>query len=314
MKIAPLILFTYKRCDSLKDSIGSLCKCELSKESELIVFSDAPKASGDKEDVAEVRDYLHSIEHFKKVTIIERSENLGVDYNIINGLKEISVKHESFIVIEDDLIYASNFLWFMNKALEFYSQMTEVMLICAFSYVDKIPQTYTYDTYVTKRSWPWGWASWGDRIKHVDWEVADYKRFSKDKKLQNEFNESGGSDLAIMLSHTMEGRMRTWDIRMFYYQFKSKLLTIYPTVSKTDNIGFHQFASHTWGYNRYRVDLDKSNSKDFRFNKNLTINETINKEFLKKNNITNRILTKLFSIFRMHRYEKLYDKLITLLS
>jgi len=296
MTPAPIVLFTYKRIDSLKKSLASLSRCPLSADSELIVFSDAPKNDTDIEKVEAVRTYLRTVTHFKKIKIVERVSNMGVDYNIINGIKEIAAHCSSFIILEDDLIFAENFLLFMNQALSHYENYPDVLSVSGFSFVGKIPENYPYDTYFTNRSWSWGWGSWGSKMQAVDWDVKDFDNFIKNGQEQALFNKTGGSDLTKMLRETMEGKIRAWDIRLFYYQFKHKLVSLYPVSSKTVNIGFTKEGSNTFGYNRYKTTLDMSNKQDFVFPGNSHIDERLNAAFLRKNNLANRIMTRVFSM------------------
>ncbi|MEP7279958.1 MAG: hypothetical protein ABI813_15020, partial [Bacteroidota bacterium] len=263
METATIVLFTYKRIESLKKCLASLASCELSAVSDLVVFSDAPKSDADAGKVAVVRKYLRTINQFNSVRIVERTTNMGVDYNIINGLKEIAASSERFIILEDDVVFSKNFLLFMNQSLSYYENHPGVLSISGFAFVNNIPVSYPYDAYFTYRSWSWGWASWSSKIKQVDWEVTDFDAFAADKKMQSRFNKTGGSDLTRMLLHTMEGKIRAWDIRLFYYQFKHKLVTLYPVTSKTINIGFTKEGSNTFGYNRYKPILDTSNKKLF---------------------------------------------------
>jgi hypothetical protein len=296
MTPAPIALFTFKRIDSLKKSLASLSRCPLSADSELTVFSDAPRTDEDVEKVNAVRQYLDTVTHFKKIKIVARPENLGVDYNIINGIKEMAASNDQFIILEDDLVFAENFLVFMNQALTRYENFPEVLSISGFSFINKIPAGYSSDAYFTNRSWSWGWGSWGSKIKNADWDVKDFSSFMKDKQMQSVFNKSGGSDLTKMLRETMEGKIRAWDIRLFYYQFKNKMVTLYPVSSKVVNIGFTPEGHNTFGYNRYKTTLDVSNKQDFTFPNNTKPDGALNAAFLRKNNLSSRIMTRVFSM------------------
>ena len=296
MKPVQILLFTYKRIDSLRKSLASLSRCPMSAESDLIVFSDAPKNDTDTEKVMAVREHLRSVTHFKSVTIVERTVNMGVDYNIINGIKEVSAWCDKFIILEDDLVFSENFLVFMNKALYHYENYPEVLSISGFSFINRIPSNYQYDTYFTNRSWSWGWGTWGAKIKNADWDVKDFSSFIADKQMQSSFNNSGGSDLTKMLRETMEGKIRAWDIRLFYYQFKNKMVTLYPVSSKVVNIGFTPEGHNTFGYNRYKTTLDESNKQDFSFPDNTKPGGELNAAFLRKNNLSSRIITRVFTM------------------
>ncbi len=296
MQTATILLFTYKRIDSLKKCIASLIACDLSATADLIIFSDAPRNDTDAEMVAVVRAFLRTIGHFKSVRIVEREKNMGVDYNIITGIQETASGLEKFIILEDDLVFEQNFLVFMNQSLSFYQNHPEVLSVSGFAFINHIPADYPYDIYFTRRSWSWGWGSWGPKIKSVDWDVKDFAGFEQDGALQQQFNKAGGSDLSRMLLHTMRGKIRAWDIRLFYYQFKHQLLTAYPVSSKTNNIGFTKEGSNTFGYNRYKPVTDKSNKKEFRFPDNAVVDKKINRLFLRKNNLVSRITTRVFSM------------------
>ena len=253
MKTVPVILFTYKRIDSLKKSLASLAACDLAAASDLVVYSDAPRNEADREKVMAVRQYLHSVDYFKSLRVVERTENMGVDYNIINGIKEAAASFGTFIILEDDLVFSKNFLLFMNQALAFYENHPDVLSVSGFSFVSSIPSGYANDGYFTRRSWSWGWGTWGAKAAKIDWDVKDFSTFIEDKSMQQSFNNAGGSDLTKMLRETMQGKIRAWDIRLFYYQFKQKMVTLYPVYSKVNNIGFTSEGHNTFGYNRYKT-------------------------------------------------------------
>jgi len=289
---SPILFFVYKRLQSCINTINSLKNCPLAKDSILHIYSDGAKSEIDKLLVDDLRKYLFTITGFKEIIIVKRTKNFGVDYNIIEGIKEASFLYENFIIIEDDLIFSKNFLIFMNEALETYKSSKSIISISGFSFINKFPANYKYDVYFTKRSWSWGWATYSNKVQDIDWEISDFHEIENNKTLQHEFNK-GGSDLYNMLKKTMQGEIRAWDIRFFYHQFKYDYLTIYPLKSKTNNLGFGKNASNTFGYNRYKTTLDVSQKKSFIFCKQILINPFINKQFVTKNNLFNRIKTRL---------------------
>ena len=73
-ELAPIGLSTYSRPAHLKQTVEALQRNILASQSELYVFSDAPKA-GDEEAVVKVRSFIKNIDGFKKTTIIERETN-----------------------------------------------------------------------------------------------------------------------------------------------------------------------------------------------------------------------------------------------
>ena len=300
MTRAPIALFCYKRVDTLKYCVEALKVCPESKDSDLIVFSDGPVSISDLPKVQSVREYLDTITHFKTIKVIYREENLGVDYNLIDGIKFMCNYFDCFIVVEDDLIVNKYYLTYLNYLLQFYKKNLNVFTISAFNWINKIPADYPYDVYFAKRFWPWGWASWSNRFESVDWIVSDKDEFINSKKIQRQFNK-WGSDRSRMLISVLKGEMRTWDIRLDYDQFKKGLFTVFPVSTLVENIGYSsKDATHTFVYNRYKTD------HYFKFNEPLILpdevflNSHIVKKFIRKNSLFSRLFTRLLRYLRYH--------------
>jgi GT2 family glycosyltransferase len=113
MKLAPITLFVYNRLDHTIDTVMALQKNDLSKESELFIFSDGPKNKDDEKKVLAVRKYIKSIKGFKKVTIFESKKNKGLANSIISGVTKIINKYGRIIVLEDDIVTSKYFLIFL---------------------------------------------------------------------------------------------------------------------------------------------------------------------------------------------------------
>lgn len=72
---APIILFVYNRPWHTQQTIEALQKNELADQSDLIIYTDAPKNDQAWLQVQEVRDYIKIVDGFKSVKIIERDKN-----------------------------------------------------------------------------------------------------------------------------------------------------------------------------------------------------------------------------------------------
>lgn len=292
---APIALFTYKRLDTLKLTIEALQKNYLASKSDLIVFSDAAKGDKDSKAVADVRDYLKSIEGFNSIKIYEAKENKGLANSIINGVNQVLETHDSLIVLEDDLVSSPNFLNFMNDSLNFYEDNLHIFSIAGFSI--PIKTIAVSDVYFTQRSSSWGWATWKDRWEIIDWEVTDYNSFKKNKVQRTEFNKMG-SDMASMLDRQMIGKINSWAIRWCYHQFKNNLYSVHPFESKIDNVGFSPEASNTKEkYNRYKTALDIGTKTHFIFSKDIKLEKDIIQQFVKPFTIASRIKYKFLNLF-----------------
>ena len=250
---SPIVLFTYRRI--AKETIESLLKNSLAEKSELFIFSDGYKNEINKKDVLGVRKYLKTINGFKNITIIEREKNWGLAKNIINGVTRIINDYGKLIVLEDDLIVSSDFLEYMNEALEFYEKDKRIWSISGYTPNLKCLENYDKDVYLSVRANSWGWATWKDRWGSIDWDIKDWEEFKKDKIAIKRFN-LGGNDMFKMLELQMLGKIDSWAIRWCYNQFKQKKYTVYPKYSKLRNVGFDSVGTHnnTTGFEKWDVE------------------------------------------------------------
>lgn len=292
MNLAPIVIFTYKRVEPLQQTIESLLKNSLAAESEIYIYSDGPKNADDVPHINEVRQYIKSIKGFKKLTIKESLLNKGLANSIINGVTEIFQVYDKVIVMEDDLLTTVNFLSYMNQALERYKEEPKVYSISGYSF-DFGNGQKTNGSYFLNRSWSWGWASWKDRWKDIDWEMKDYETFRSSSRMKRKFAQ-GGSDLNRMLRRQMDGELDSWAIRWFYHQYKCEGITLYPVRSKVYNIGFDQFATHTKGLQKkYVTRIDNSDSEEFDFPAEISIDPYFQRKFQRKMGVASRLISRL---------------------
>jgi hypothetical protein len=182
----------------------------------------------------------------------------------------------------------------MNQALDFYENNRQVISITGCTFNVKIPPDYPYDVYFTHRMSSYGWGTWFDRWETIDWEVKDYHSFKYNIK-KNICFMKGGEDLPRMLAAYMKGKINSWAIRFAYHQYKTQTYTVYPAVSKVDNIGFGTSGTNTKRRKMYDViDFKKSNETVFSFPDKVFINKSINKSFQRRYTTFNRIIANYF--------------------
>ncbi|MBB3054361.1 glycosyltransferase [Mucilaginibacter gotjawali] len=293
MTLAPIIIFTYKRLGTLKQTIGTLKDNPLASKSELFIFSDGPKNENDTNSVNQVRDYIKQIDGFKSVKYVFSETNKGLASSVISGVSDVFKTYNSAIVLEDDLLLTPNFLAFMNQALDTYTSSNKVFSISGYSFSLNPSSKNDDDAYFLNRGWSWGWATWKDRWEQIDWEVKDYPEFEKSIAQKKAFNK-GGSDLSAMLHKQMTNKLDSWGIRWLYHQFRINGLTLYPKNSKILNIGFDNQATHTTGSDsRYIPELDTSLKETFKFPDRVEITQHYQNAFQRKMGIASRIKSRI---------------------
>lgn len=299
MSLAPIILFVYNRLEQTQQVVSSLLKNPLATESDLYIYSDAPKDSSAQEKVAEVRKYIRSLSGFKSITIIERERNFGLAENIIDGVTEIINRHGKAIVLEDDLLLSPHFLEYMNTALELYEKDDQVACVTAFNFPLKYPQDFKDDTFFIKGADCWTWATWKRAWQKFEKDGKKLLAQIQTKKLQKEFDIDGSCPYTKMLQDQIKGKNNSWAIRWYASAFLENMFCLYPRDSLVENIGY----DGTHFKNAHKSEIFGSVSQNHIKLTKIPLQENILAKralaiFLKKqNSLFNKILKKLQGLF-----------------
>lgn len=252
MTYAPILLFTYNRLTHTQHCIESLQQNLLAPDSELFIYSDAAKTKEQEDEVHAVRSYLHTIQGFKQITIIERKENWGLARNIIDGVTTQVNAYGKVIVLEDDLIVAPHFLEFMNDALEVYKNELQVGHIqaCDFTKNPSLP-----DTFLIKWTGSWGWATWDRAWKHFNPDGKALLAELESKKLTYTFDFNGKYGFTRMLRRQIEGKNNSWAIRWNASLFLKNILSLNVGRSLVQNVGFDGSGTNCGGGDLYASDI-----------------------------------------------------------
>ena len=252
MTTAPILLFTYNRLQHTQRCLEALLKNTLAADSELFVYADAAKDEAGKKAVEEVRRYIHSLQGFRTITIIERDENWGLARNIIDGVTTQIKKYGKVIVLEDDLVVAPYFLQFMNDALEIYKDEPKVGHIqaCDFTQDASLP-----DTFLIKWTGSWGWATWERAWKHFNPNGKELLHELEARKLSYTFDFNGKYGFTRMLRRQIAGKNNSWAIRWNASLFIKDILSLNVGRSLVQNEGFDGSGTNCGGGGLYASNL-----------------------------------------------------------
>ena len=252
MSYAPILLFVYNRPEHTRRCIESLLKNSLASESNLFIYADGAKDSTQQEAVNEVRNYIRSIQGFKQITLIERSENWGLARNIIDGVTTQVNRYGKVIVLEDDLVVAPYFLQFMNDALEVYKNEPRVGHIqaCDFTQDSSLPATF-----LIKWTGSWGWATWDRAWKHFNPNGNELLQELEERKLTHVFDFNGKYGFTRMLRRQIEGKNNSWAIRWNASLFLKDILSLNVGRSLVQNEGFDGSGTNCGGGGLYASHL-----------------------------------------------------------
>lgn len=239
--LAPVILFVYNRVDHIIDVIEHLKKNPEAKDTHLYIYSDAAKDDKALLGVEGVRSYIASIEGFQKVTIIERTENYGIEKQEISAITEILKKYSSAIVLEDDILVAPSFLSYMNSALKKYEHEKRVFGISGFSYLEQ--ESDCVDTMFLQMPTPWGWATWSDRWNQFEHNPTRWMNYTRTEIRR--FNLDNSYDWYNMMKNQYyQNHEITWDVRWHLTIFEKNGLFLWPACPFSINAGFDGSGVH----------------------------------------------------------------------
>lgn len=293
--LSPIVLFTYLRLDTLKKTVNALANNVYAIDSDLIIFSDGAKHEQDEKIVSELRSYLKNICGFKTISIHESKTNLGLALSIQQGITSVFSLYTSVIVLEDDLITTKNFLAFMNASLNRYEDEKGVFSISGYSF-DFSTKLKNEEGYFLNRPNSWGWATWRDRWESINWEIPN---LNKDRL--NELSVLG-SDVKKMVEDQKNLTIDSWHVKFIYNQFLFSGLTYYPNLSKVENIGFDEFATHTKNSKRrFSTKIDNQNLLVFDFPKDIKKNNKMQKELLRKMSLMSRLINRILISFTIRK-------------
>lgn len=255
MSLSPILLFAYQRLPHLKMTVDALAKNIEARESDLVIFSDAPRSEQQVNNVEAVRKYIRTIEGFQSITIVEREKNYGLANSIIDGVSSVIDRYGKVIVVEDDIVTSPFFLQYMNEALHKYERREEVISIHGYCYPtsQNLPETF-----FLRGADCWGWATWKRGWDHFESDAQKLLHGLRERKLQRRFDFDNTYDYTGMLEKQVMGEIDSWAIRWYASAFLADKLTLYPGRSLVNNIGGDDLATHTKSLSVFQTTVAQS--------------------------------------------------------
>jgi GNT-I family len=244
-KLAPVVIFAYRRPGHLRNTLDCLMRCEGFRDSPVLVYCDGPRNDSERDTVMATRKLAREMlgdraeYHFSEV-------NLGLSRSVITGVTEAVNRFGRAIVVEDDLELSPDFLSFMNRALDRYADEERVFQVSGYQF--DVPE---FENMASALFLPfaasWGWATWKRAWDRFDPVAAGWETICTDKNLRQYFNLDGTYDYATMLVRQMAGLRDSWAVRWYWTVFKAGGVVLFPPVSLVRNAGFDGSGTHGQG-------------------------------------------------------------------
>ena len=253
-RTTPLVLiFAYNRPGNLTTLLDSIKNAEGYSKFHYRILIDGPK---NVEESSAIRNVIEIARDFQKwlgeekVSIKAQDVNLGLAKSVILGVSQGLSSRESVIVFEDDLEVSRKALLYFERGLEIYKEDKNVGAICGYTPFDlESPQS----TFFLNEASSWGWATWFDRWKDVNWDAEYLYGSIVNSKRNLEFDSLGSYPFTEMLLLQIQRRIDSWAIRWQANLFLDNKLCLYPNRSLVNNLGFRGIGTHASRDSRYEV-------------------------------------------------------------
>jgi hypothetical protein len=244
MSKAPIVLFVYNRPDHTRATLESLSKNILANESDLFVYCDGPKEGATLKELKAIdatREIVKGGEWCRSVKIIENGKNKGLAESIVEGVSTIVNQFGKIIVLEDDIITSRGFLKYMNDALDFYEETSQVMHVSGYMFPlqTRLPETLFYNVGSC-----WSWGTWKNR-----WDCLELDESILMNKInllgrKKEFNIGESYNFFSQLEDNFSGKINTWAVKWYASFFLKEGFALHPGKSLVNNIGHDSSGVH----------------------------------------------------------------------
>lgn len=237
-----LAVFAYKRPDHLRQTLAALADNHGIDDWDVYFFLDGPRSAQDEQAVQQVRAVVEASSFFPRCTIQAEISNRGLYSAITSGVSYVLSRHESIVVLEEDIVTASSFLDYMRMGLETYRDEAGVGSIHGF--LPPFKENALPETFFLRGADCWGWATWRDRWSCFRADASAMLREIETRKLSHHFNLLGNYAYTDLLAARASGQSGSWAICWHASCYLAGLHTLYPGRSLVENIGLDNSGEH----------------------------------------------------------------------
>ncbi len=237
---APVLIITLNRDKHFVQCVKSLSNCLDADNTDLYIALDYPSNESHWEGYNQIKSFIDTITGFKSVTVIKREVNFGIQKNYFEAIDFVFKKHDRLIFSEDDNVFSTDFLSFMNKCLEKFEMRNDIFSVNGYNYPINIPSNYTENVYLWQGHSAWGAGFWREKFLKIEWSnqviQSNVKFFFKDFISVIKFNRIANIYVPALI-HMQNINKIHGDIYVCLYQFLNNMTSVFPVESRVRNIG-----------------------------------------------------------------------------
>jgi hypothetical protein len=242
--ISPILILAYKRPDTTMHLINALRQV---KPKLIYISINIPDKKNilDSEKNNKVLEIIKNINWKCKIKI-NKKNNLDSYSSYKHAISWFFKIEKEGIILEDDLIPHKSFFIFCSKLLKKYRHNKTITHINGTSFIHPSNKNKKNLFFFSNFFFSWGFATWRRAIIKHDEQMLDWPKLKKSSFLKRVNNSN------FFLSYWKKifndqylNKLKAWDYRWVYSNWKNKSLSIVPSVNLIKNIGFNKDATHT---------------------------------------------------------------------
>jgi hypothetical protein len=241
----PVLLIGFNRPDFLAISLKELA----GTGRDIYIAIDGPRDNSDLEEVIKSRQLAKEFAEvnceLQNTFLLFREKNLGCKVGVRSAIDWIFEHEEQAIILEDDIVFGEEFLATMDSWLNLFRDRKDIFHLNGFNPLPR--KSETDESYLSRYTHVWGWATWRDRWAHYDrdlekWDNQEFRSLPGlvGQDLSEKFFEYWGMQIALC-----QNGFDTWDIQWLYSQWHYGGFSLTPGARLTGNRGFDARATHT---------------------------------------------------------------------
>ena len=233
----PVLFVTFVRPDYARQTWEGI---KATKPKTLYFYSNKGRAEkeGEVERNNEIRSYINEIDWDCDLHIFFREECVNVYDSLRGAIDWLFDNEERGIILEEDCVPTKAFFSFVDQMIEKFKEDKRVWCISGDNIIKQNPSGYDY--MFSHLHAMYGWASWRDRWRMVNWDHLYIKETIDEHiyyRLFKTIEQAKAKEKALSNMEDMLYRTKCWDYIFGLCMDQYHALTVQPKEHLVKNIG-----------------------------------------------------------------------------
>lgn len=242
MIYAPVVIPTLCRYEHFRECIESLQRNSWAKYTEIYIGLDYPTKDSHWMGYNKIKNLIENgVNGFSEVYIFIRDKNMGASKNIDSLLEEVRKKHDRYILSEDDNIFSTCFLEYMDKMIEVSKSDDSIFAVCGYSY----PMNWYNPSEINVIRLQSFFSAWGYGTLFSKYDMF-WKIYTKkylyssvcDNKKMEEMKKNSPKNFVDYMNIVWFRQVRAYDVNINSYLLLENKFCLLPGVSLVRNCGW----------------------------------------------------------------------------